>query len=195
MSGINANATFYLTVVDANTTCSFTDSVQVNVYNYQTQFPVISENAGVLSCTPAHFYQWYLDSVPIANGLQQTYTPTAEGFYSVAVYDSAVCNYYTSAGFNYLFTSISNNKSIDELIEIFPNPSHDFIFLKPSFYLENANLRIIDVLGNTIFTDKLSTQHAINESYRINMQQFVNGIYFIIVQSHSKEYILKTVKN
>ena len=113
----------------------------------------------------------------------------------------AVDNTYEASAWSnaYLFNSSTVNLKSEnitkEMFTLFPNPSHDFIFLKPSFYLENANLRIIDVLGNTIFTDKLSTQHAINESYRINMQQFVNGIYFIIVQSNSKEYILKMVKN
>jgi photosystem II stability/assembly factor-like uncharacterized protein len=184
MSGINANATFYLTVTNTNTSCYLIDSVQVSVYNYQTQFPIISENAGVLSCTPAHFYQWYLDSVPIANGLQQTYTPTAEGIYSVAVYDSAVCDYYTSAGFNYVFTSISNNKSIDESIEVFPNPTNHFITVQTSGNFVFANITIINALGEIVF----SKTNA-KESESIDISMLPEGIYILKSNSLQTKFI------
>jgi hypothetical protein len=138
----------------------------------------------VLSCTPAHFYQWYLDSVPIANGLQQTYTPTAEGIYSVAVYDSAVCDYYTSAGFNYVFTSISNNKSIDESIEVFPNPTNHFITVQTSGNFVFANITIINALGEIVF----SKTNA-KESESIDISMLPEGIYILKSNSLQTKFI------
>jgi hypothetical protein len=189
MNGITNNTTFYLSVVDTNTTCSKTDSVQLSVYSYQTQFPVITENAGVLSCTPAHFYQWYLDSVPIANATTQTYTPTAEGVYTVAVSDSAVCDYYTSVGFNFLFTNMATSNFDKVSFDIFPNPTTDLLNIKSNVVFNNATISIVDLLGNIIVTEKLSIQ---NSKFRI--QNLTPGVYFIIIKANNIEYTHKIIK-
>ena len=185
IDSISATATFYLTVTNINTTCSKTDSVKISLYNYQTQFPIITESNGVLNCTPAHFYQWYLDSVPISLGVQQSYTPTAEGSYYVAVYDSAVCNYYSSAPYNFLFTALSNSIQKNETIGIYPNPAGNQITI---YNLQSTkySLTIQNTLGEIVFT---KNNFAASET--IDVSNYESGVYFVKVNDKVVKFLKK----
>jgi hypothetical protein len=181
-ASIASTTTFYLTVVDTNTTCSKTDSVTISVYNSQIQMPIISENNGVLICTPADFYQWYLDTVPISLGVQQTYTPISEGVYSVAVYDSLVCNYYTSSTYNFIFTDTKTRINYNQ-IHVFPNPAKSYISISG---ILKQNLTIQDCIGKIIF-EKNNCNHQEN----IDLSEFSKGLYFIKTKGQTTKFIIE----
>jgi hypothetical protein len=153
------------------------------LHNYQTQFPVITESNGVLNCTPAHFYQWYLDSVPLANEIYQSYTPTAEGDYYVAVNDSAVCDYYSSALYNFIFTNLSKSIRKNETIRVYPNPANNQITIYniPSTKL---TLTIQNTLGEIVFT-----KNDFSASETIDVSGFASGVYFVRVNQTSIKFI------
>ncbi len=77
--------------------------------------------------------------------------------------------------------------SVDEVekeiaLSVSPNPASDNVSIKVSNF-EKGNIKIVDVLGNEIKNDSFSG------STTINVSEFRNGVYFIIVTGEGMETI------
>jgi hypothetical protein len=54
--------------------------------------------------------------------------------------------------------------------------------------IETASVRIVDVLGNVLLKES-----TINGSKRLDVSNFRNGVYFVIVESHGTKSITRKV--
>lgn len=61
-------------------------------------------------------------------------------------------------------------------ISIAPNPAADFVVLSLNGY-ENSSVKIIDILGNTVYSEDI-----IN-SKKIDVSDYKSGVYFVILES------------
>ena len=59
---------------------------------------------------------------------------------------------------------------------VIPNPASDFIYITLNG-AENSSIKIIDILGNNLYFETIST------SKKIDISDFKNGIYFISIES------------
>ena len=81
--------------------------------------------------------------------------------------------------------SVKNNAL--SVVKIFPNPSNEAITVEIN---ENSTLNIINILGEIIFTDKMTPPQ-----YFKNISAFQNGIYFFrITNIDGKSEIFKIIK-
>ena len=81
--------------------------------------------------------------------------------------------------------SINTVKSID--FSVAPNPATDVISINAEGVV-GGTLRVVDMLGNVIYVSDF------NNSKKVNVSEFKNGVYFLTVQSgNSKGFTKKLV--
>lgn len=71
-------------------------------------------------------------------------------------------------------------------ISVGPNPASDYIMIK-SNGSEGGSIRIVDVLGNVVLSEPFAN------SKKINVANFRNGIYFVVVQPDNGKAINKKI--
>jgi len=86
--------------------------------------------------------------------------------------------------------------SVQELVmsdvEIFPNPSSDFITLETKPFLnQNASIEILNSIGQTKLT---TTWSAGEKKKQIQIEQLPVGMYFVSIATESESHNLKFVK-
>ncbi len=82
----------YTVQVTNSAGCSGTSApVAVNIDPVPPK-PVITSANNILSSTPAHTYQWFLNDTLIAGATGQTFTPQTGGSYTVMITDSSGCS-------------------------------------------------------------------------------------------------------
>lgn len=117
---------------------------------------------------------------PNASGLACNYVK--EQIDLLGKYDGAGFCYFPDSYFsNFSYTNCTTEiieTTIDETIQVYPNPFGDFITIN---YTEPYHLKIIDIMGKLIY------QHTItSEYYQLNTSQFKSGIYILNTSSKNK---------
>ena len=92
------------------------------------------------------------------------------------------------------FEGIDSKVDLEDMemnLSLFPNPLYD----KLTVYINNLNdngvVSILDILGHSIFSDKITKD---TNSLEIDMTNFANGTYFVRLYSKGKSVIKKVVK-
>lgn len=110
--------------------------------------------------------------------------------------DACGGTYTASANVNvpksYLKQALLNDNSLSS-INVYPNPSNDFINLNLNFaYSANAKISISDVLGNTINSFEISDVNSIQKE--VNIQSLVPGIYLINITFGEEHFVERFIK-
>jgi hypothetical protein len=83
--------------------------------------------------------------------------------------------------------NLSNSSHINlPTIDIYPNPAQDFLYINVEKYNTNQEIKIVDVLGNTLYSQVL-----MDSKTKIDMSSFSSGVY--LVKFKDKNYT-KTIK-
>jgi DNA-binding beta-propeller fold protein YncE len=80
---------------------------------------------------------------------------------------------------------VSNN-----LLKIYPNPASSEISLELNSDLKNAELSVINILGERVLTQYL----GISQISSIDISSLTNGIYFIQIRDNNKTFTQKFIK-
>ncbi len=151
--------------------------------------PIIIQNGNNFISNYPSGNQWFYNSSLIQDGINQTYTPKQDGYYYVIVTQNG-CKSDTSNVLSNFSVGVNNNY-FETNYNIYPNPSKSIITIVNSNQ-KILNIKIIDILGNTLFT---SDSHIYpSESSNINISSFPNGVYYIILNTESNIYQRKIVK-
>jgi hypothetical protein len=147
------------------------------INNTPPAIPTITDNAGILTATPATEYQWYLNGQKIVGATSQTYTPTQNGNFVVRINDVNACVYQYSKTFVFTITSaITTAINFSEKVTFYPVPTSGIINISSAgLYGKQFSVSIIDMLGQTITT--------VYNSNTIDISSFPNGNYFIQLTS------------
>lgn len=145
----------------------------------------------VLSATPnASSYQW----IDCGNGNQaingatnQSFIPTVNGSYAVIVNDGTCSD--TSA------CLLVDNLRIDEMlsfygINVFPNPSKDFLNITFAKANSLSKLSIKDLTGRILISETLENATSV----QFDIVQFSDGIYVLEIELEGKSSQIKFVK-
>jgi hypothetical protein len=118
-------------------------------------------------------FQWLNceTNLPISGETNSSFTATTNGNYAVIltsticpeISDTSICQQINLVGLN----DIKQNK-----IQVFPNPSHDFVFIESEFNLNSITL--IDILGKTI-----ERKIPNSKSTYFDMKTLEKGVYTI----------------
>lgn len=108
--------------------------------------------------------------------------------------DTVVATCFALCANNTACTTGTRNLQQDEnLFEVAPSPANDFTVITFGTELtESAQLRLINALGQVVFTDKMNPGTA---NYRLATSGLTSGLYFIQIETGNRMAIKNVVKN
>lgn len=107
-------------------------------------------------------------------------------FYVLTTSNVYVLKYSQSA----FVTSLNNSIQSDEIFDVYPNPSNDFITIKSNGILSDLSVSIYNTLG-TLMKDV----GYINNTNKVNITNLPSGIYFITISKGNTLERIKFLKN
>jgi len=128
-------------------------------------------------------YQWLNCSTGYSwiNGeTSQSFQPTASGTYAVRVTQNGCSD--TSGCYTILGTGLTEN--LAGLAHIFPNPVTDVLRIEPDQDLGPVFLSVYDIYGRLL----LNAKPVLNTSYSMDLSQLTSGVYFLTIQSASRQH-------
>lgn len=138
-------------------------------------------------------------AIPGQSGSSFFYTDNFN-FYSVGVliWSSNYMHYKITNNIFYQFkniidnytTGIQKNESDNNWLSVYPNPTTNSITIKSKNSIsEKFNLTLTDVIGNIIFSQDIEFQNQ----YKLNLEEYANGIYFLTLKNSIKQMTQKIV--
>ncbi len=162
----------WVTYTVANSGCLSADSLMVDVSIIPK--PTISQSAAVLTCNETGYtYQWFDGGMPISGAKNQTYTPVANGSYSVQISSNNCWDNSTNVDINdFAIGEISKTFSV----EVFPNPTNGNSTLSLKNVSANkVSYKIYSASGALIFEKELNAASQMEET--LNISGLPAGIY------------------
>ncbi len=174
--------TYTCTVSDGKNTGVSSSIITVNP---TPKTPTITKKNDTLFCSSAATYQWFLDGKIIPNATNASYFPIKDGKYEVQITDKNACISPLSEIYNFIKVNsvdVENNANF----AVFPNPTHDIIFLKGNILQRNNfEIKITNVQGKVFLQEKNKSE--------INLSNLPAGTYFIILTSEGNNFVRKIV--
>lgn len=146
--------------------------------------PIITESGGMLQSSSATGNQWYLNGNIIPGATSSTYTPTANGSYTVTVTTATGCS-ATSDAFN-LATSIENFESL--AMKIYPNPTNRIVNFEFLNTITAESYRISDMTGRQITSRKITNNPEI-----VDVSELSAGTYLIEITTKNSKFTQKLI--
>lgn len=173
--------TYTVTGTNAISGCFATASTTITVVDPQ---PVIVENNGVLEITGGNYTNivWYLNGLVVNGATQATYTPVADGDYTVSVFESN-CN-GTSDPYSYTGVATGIEDASASGLKVYPNPFNS------EFIIETTELTSVSVMNAM---GKVVLSRTVNRRTSIDATNLSAGIYF--VREETSGAVMKLVKN
>ncbi len=100
--------------------------------------------------------------------------------------------HYSNVSINWepVSTLVEFNDNPDN-ISVYPNPSSGMLNLKINESLPSARLMIKGVSGAILSVKEI--ENGFSGDYNIDLSSYQNGLYMIILDTHQKKYIYKTI--
>jgi hypothetical protein len=172
-----SNTIYLLTVTDSKgCIAGASDTVIVN----SIATPIVTDSNDTLFCTPAPYYQWYLNGNIILGAENSFYVPVVDGDYTVIVSDSNSCE---SASATISFTLYTANLNIAEEIKVFPNPASGELYIDIKFKTEKIAGVITSMEGMMI--DQFLLKNGVNN---IDISGLRNGNYILHLSNKEKHF-------
>lgn len=177
---VSNEASYWVTVTNANGCVSNTDTVQLSFYNDPLP-TVISTADGIISCSndTASSYQWYLNGAPITGATNSYYCPLESGNYYVVITDANGCEVtsnveeYTYDDNSPCATGIAEHGLT---LDVYPNPSDGLFTVSYALdHQTDMRLAVYDLLGQRVTEDELIS--AQNGTIVIDLSGIADGIY------------------
>lgn len=136
------------------------------------------------------------DSCNFYGGVSNNLGTWGVGLYQNEIYLSYICsiipfpsNWTGVKILTYTSCPLGIEESNDIAFSIYPNPAQNDIKIETSIYLNNAELRIFNSLGQPV--KKISKMNG--NSFTIENQELSKGLYFIVLSNENKQVASKLV--
>lgn len=172
MFGPTQTTTYIAFGTDANG-CTSSDTLTVSLYPLPS-IPVISQNIGVLTSTPAATYQWYYNSGAIPGATSQSYTPTQNGNYYVVITDANGCSAFSS-------TFSMNDVGISEVyangsLYVYPNPNNGKFTVAFNHNVHSGRFDVYSLDGKNVHSETLNAGAENTAELQLNLAP---GMYLL----------------
>ena len=180
-----------LKVSNINGSDSITKNSLITI-NPSPSIPTITQSGSVLTCTTSGVtYQWYLNGHILNGAVNQSYTVTANGHYTVIVTNSFGCS-ATSAIDTIINAGIQENITQNSF-NVYPNPSNGNFTLNFTVNkIDNYTIEIHNVVGQIVYKEFLGNFSG-TYSKQINVSNFGKGIYMLSLINSKNQGVKKIV--
>lgn len=190
-NNIRESGDYWVEFTKTGTSCSYRSAVVTISFRETPAIPTIEKSGNDLKAVGSSGqYQWFLNGERLTGAIKDTYTPKADGIYTVSATNSNNCS-QTSEEFAVSWLSIDN--SIFEGISLSPNPNDGEFELRVNTQLVGvADLSVIDITGQEVFNEKvnfLGSEFIKN----IKLNNLAKGVYFLKINSGVNEINAKFV--
>ena len=165
---------------------------QINVGATSAFYP----NSVVLKATTGinFTYQWMKDNLPILNETYNSYTAKETGVFNVVVSKEGCSQASQPISIHISLPLATENTLEESSIHIGPNPTTTQLNIAVNLpEADNINLQVVDVKGQRILEQK-SNQKLNTHDISLDTSQWVDGVYFLKIQSSKKQTIRKIIK-
>lgn len=150
--------------------------------------PVAFLENGVLISTEGPNYQWFLNDNLIPQATEKTYTPEAEGYYSVAFTNEDGCRSFSNA---VSFTLSLNELANDIGVQVYPNPFNKLLKISANQH-QIESIQIVDLSGRAVYSERINGKNEVE----LSTQFLARGSYILKAKlSADKTFIYKIVKH
>ena len=178
---VNQQGSYSVTATDNNVCSAAASSVNLTVNALPTA--TIIQTGNTLTASAASSYQWFLDGNVIYNEINQTYTATQTGNYSVKVTDSNGCSDVSSA-LNVIVSGVEEVNTFAD-VKIYPVPNNGS-FVIEALGTSSIELNVTDMYGRLVFSKK-----EISSPENVAIENLVAQIYFVTLRSENKMKVFK----
>lgn len=141
----------------------------------------------------AYSYQWVdcnNGNAPIVGATNPWFAPSITGDYAVVVTDATCGGNGTSPCRSVVISGI-RNLAQEQPVQVYPNPTAGLVNLAFGQHLQNADLRVVSITGQTLQQLNGLSGNLIE----VDLNAYNTGIYFIEVMANNTVYRTKVVKN
>ena len=171
-------------VIVTTPTASFTYTNVANVYTFTN------------TSTGSTSWLWKFGDGNTSNQQNPTHTYGTSGTFVVTLYAyNGSCIDSTSQTITLLTTGI-NSADANANLSIYPNPVNDHMVVSLNANAAGAiwNVRIYDILGNVLLSDRIITISGANQK-EFDLSKFAKGIYSLEMENNGNKIIRKVVKD
>lgn len=173
-----------LTVSDGTVSTSYSKNIQI-LQNNLAENSIVLSGSSLFSFRESGSYQWYKNGVAISNATSRSYDYAGTvGSYTVVTAGDAVCN---SVSQPFVVTGV---ELLDNSLEIFPNPAHDFVSVKIISGKAAGKITMYDLMGQPVYS-----KTDMGSETTIDVRNFEEGMYILEVYFSSAVYKRKILVN
>lgn len=89
---------------------------------------------------------------------------------------------------------ISQLTKLEAAVSIYPNPANDNVTIELSALTQNAQLKIVNILGQTVFNEIIIASSG-KKVKQINTSNFAKGVYTVVIETSTEKVLKKLVVN
>jgi PKD repeat protein len=178
--------------------CSVVDSIQLFVIGGSASFTYIADSTFVqfTDLSPgATSWTWdFGDTTALDFTQNPTHNYAHHGLYTVILTVNSACGTYTDTMQVGSWASGINNIESSS-IYAYPNPVKDYLNISFKMNANNAEMTIINALGQVMESKTISSKSKNGFNEKVNMQNYPNGVYSIKVKSNNELVNVKVIKS
>ncbi|MCO6501136.1 MAG: right-handed parallel beta-helix repeat-containing protein [Vicingus serpentipes] len=178
ISGLAAGTYSYTVTNAGGCTSSASSNVVINSQPSTPTTPVINQNGNVLTSSALTGNQWYLNSNPISGAINNTYTATVNGTYTVIV---TVSGCSSNVSLPLTVTTVGIDRLIAEtFVSIYPNPFKATFTIEVlgEYEYQNMQVKLYDVTGKEVRSVVIN-----NKKTTVERGNLSDGVYFYTINS------------
>lgn len=190
---VTKSGTYYVDFVRNGSNCTFrSNTIELSFLNAPDTPSIERQGDNLRVVGAVGNFQWFLNGERLTGAIQNTFTPTIEGIYTVMVTNSNNCS-KTSEEFEVFWLSVKNSSF--ETISVTPNPNNgEFELSINTELVGDGELTILDIFGQKLHSEKIRFNGG-NFSQQIKLKSLAKGAYFIKIQSGNDEINAKFIIN
>ncbi|MEO6883644.1 MAG: PKD domain-containing protein [Bacteroidia bacterium] len=181
----------FLKVSNSNGADSITKNSVITI-NPDPAVPSITQAGNILTCTSTGLsYQWYYNGHILNGAVNQTYTFTTNGHYTVIVTNPFGCS-ATSPADTVIDAGIQENITQNSF-SVFPNPNNgNFTLHFTVNKMSDYTIEIHNVVGQIVYKENLGNFLG-TYSKQINLAGFGKGIYMLSLRNSNNQGAKKII--
>lgn len=172
----------YYAVYSSSGSCSFEDSIAIDVFNYPSPNFTFSGTLGNISftntSTNATSYSWDFDDSGTSTQTSPTHVFALNGTYNVCLTATNAVGCENTTCQNVNVTGLGINETSTLKMNVYPNPSNGNFTVESNSIITKISVK--NVIGQNVFTKNVNSNNTI-----ISLEDVNNGFYFIELETEN----------